>query len=111
MKKIITIVGIMALAVFLISFVANEEGNKKTNQADSTVHAEDKIQSEVVNETPTNNPEIYLTAGGNSNPEEYYSNFYLHMAHLGIGALTYNATFNNGGDPLNEEIFKDSLNA
>jgi len=115
MKNLMIVTGFLVFGAFLIAFVGEQNTTNendeivKTNEIEPMDYEEDKTQSYMDNEPPKNEPVEFLNVGGNTNPEEYRSNYYLHLAHIDAAAITYNTTFGNGGAPLGKEQFKTSL--
>ena len=102
MKKAVFAFGLFFVSVFTVLFVFDMVENQKNN-----VSASDDIQlSNDFHYKETNKEDNkFLDKDDSLHLEDNSSNAHLHLAHTSSAVVTGNATFDNGGEPLNEEQF------
>ncbi|GAB3807747.1 hypothetical protein [Virgibacillus kimchii] len=102
MRKLTSFVLLLAVTVILVFVVSND-----TTNADR--ESEPVPKEDIETNRMDNDERPDLAARGKDGPIRYPTNDNLRLAHTEIAVITYNASFNNGGKPINQDLFQDHL--
>jgi len=104
MRKLMSFVLLLAVTVILVVFAVNNDTSNADEENKSST--KDDIETDRMN----NDERPDLAVRGKDGPIRYPTNDNLRLAHIHIAVITYKTTFNNGGNPLNQESFQNALN-
>src|SRR5690625_430453 len=103
MRKLVSFVLLLAVTVILVAFAVSND----TSNADR--ESEPVPEEDAGNDRMDNDERPDLAVRGKDSPIRYPTNDNLRLAHNEIAVITNNASFNNGGKPINQDLLQDHL--